>query len=73
VTFEEMLEMASLGSKVSADPVGGVRRQVQSAASGSVQSSMMSLEEEAKSGTLITVEEDKQHGTGNHLRHCVQP
>ena len=31
------------------------------------------LAEEAKSGTLITFEEDENDGTGSHFRHRVQP
>ena len=36
ITFEEMLEMASLGLEGAADPLGRVRRQVQRAAAGAV-------------------------------------
>jgi aspartate kinase len=60
VTFEEMLEMASLGSKVlqirSVEFAGNYRMPTR--VLSSLTDPMMSLEEEAKSGTLISFEED---------------
>lgn len=60
VTFEEMLEMASLGSKVlqirSVEFAGNYKMPTR--VLSSLTDSMMSLEEEAKSGTLISFEED---------------
>ena len=61
VTFEEMLEMASLGSKVlqirSVEFAG--KYKVKLRVLSSLTDAEMPLEEEAKSGTLITFEEDK--------------
>jgi aspartate kinase len=61
VTFEEMLEMASLGSKVlqirSVEFAG--KYQVKTRVLSSLTDPMMSLETEMKSGTLITFEEDE--------------
>ncbi len=60
VTFEEMLEMASLGSKVlqirSVEFAGNYR--VPTRVLSSLTDPLMSLEEEASSGTLISFEED---------------
>lgn len=60
VTFEEMLEMASLGSKVlqirSVEFAGNYRMPTR--VLSSLTDPMMPLEEEAASGTLITFEED---------------
>jgi aspartate kinase len=60
VTFEEMLEMASLGSKVlqsrSVEFAGNYR--VPTRVLSSLTDPLMSLEEEANSGTLISFEED---------------
>ena len=47
ITFEEMLEMASLGAKVLTDPFGRVRGQIPRAAKGAV-------EFRRRRGTLIT-------------------
>lgn len=61
VTFEEMLEMASLGSKVlqirSVEFAGNYK--VPTRVLSSLTDPLMSLEEEANSGTLISFEEDK--------------
>jgi aspartate kinase len=61
VTFEEMLEMASLGSKVlqsrSVEFAGNYR--VPTRVLSSLTDPLMPLEEEANSGTLISFEEDK--------------
>jgi aspartate kinase len=60
VTFEEMLEMASLGSKVlqirSVEFAGNYRMPTR--VLSSLTDPLMPLEEEANSGTLITFEED---------------
>ncbi|HEU4851445.1 MAG TPA: aspartate kinase [Telluria sp.] len=60
VTFEEMLELASLGSKVlqsrSVEFAGNYR--VPTRVLSSLTDPLMPLEEEAKSGTLISFEED---------------
>jgi aspartate kinase len=60
ITFEEMLEMASLGSKVlqirSVEFAG--KYQVKTRVLSSLTDPMMDLAEEMKSGTLITFEED---------------
>jgi aspartate kinase len=60
VTFEEMLEMASLGSKVlqirSVEFAGNYRMPVR--VLSSLTDPLMPLEEEANSGTLISFEED---------------
>jgi aspartate kinase len=60
VTFEEMLELASLGSKVlqirSVEFAGNYK--VPTRVLSSLTDPMMSLEEEAASGTLISFEED---------------
>lgn len=60
VTFEEMLEMASLGSKVlqsrSVEFAGNYR--VPTRVLSSLTDPLMPLEEEARSGTLISFEED---------------
>jgi len=60
ITFEEMLELASLGSKVlqsrSVEFAGNYR--VPTRVLSSLTDPLMSLEEEAKSGTLISFEED---------------
>jgi aspartate kinase len=60
VTFEEMLEMASLGSKVlqsrSVEFAGNYRVPVR--VLSSLTDPMLALEEEANSGTLITFEEE---------------
>jgi aspartate kinase len=62
ITFEEMLEMASLGSKVlqirSVEFAGKYR--VRLRVLSSLTDPMMSTEEEARSGTLITFEEDEK-------------
>jgi aspartate kinase len=62
VTFEEMLEMASLGSKVlqirSVEFAG--KYKVPLRVLSSLTDPAMPLEEEAKSGTLITFEEDQK-------------
>ncbi|VVD85648.1 aspartate kinase [Pandoraea pneumonica] len=62
VTFEEMLEMASLGSKIlqirSVEFAG--KYQVKTRVLSSLTDPMMALDEEARSGTLITFEEDEQ-------------
>jgi len=61
ITFEEMLEMASLGSKVlqirSVEFAG--KYQVKTRVLSSLTDPMMNLDEEMKSGTLITFEEDE--------------
>ncbi len=61
VTFEEMLEMASLGSKVlqirSVEFAG--KYQVKTRVLSSLTDPLMSLDDEMKSGTLITFEEDE--------------
>ncbi len=61
ITFEEMLEMASLGSKVlqirSVEFAG--KYQVKTRVLSSLTDPDMNLAEEAQSGTLITYEEDK--------------
>jgi aspartate kinase len=60
ITFEEMLEMASLGSKVlqsrSVEFAGNYR--VPTRVLSSLTDPLMPLEEEARSGTLISFEED---------------
>ena len=60
ITFEEMLELASLGSKVlqsrSVEFAGNYR--VPTRVLSSLTDPLMPLEEEAKSGTLISFEED---------------
>jgi aspartate kinase len=60
ITFEEMLELASLGSKVlqtrSVEFAGNYR--VPTRVLSSLTDPLMSLEEEAKSGTLISFEEE---------------
>lgn len=60
ITFEEMLEMASLGSKVlqirSVEFAG--KYKVKTRVLSSLTDPLMNLEEEAQSGTLITYEED---------------
>jgi aspartate kinase len=60
ITFEEMLEMASLGSKVlqlrSVEFAG--RYRVPTRVLSSLTDPVMPVEEEARSGTLITFEED---------------
>jgi aspartate kinase len=62
VSFEEMLEMASLGSKVlqirSVEFAGKYR--VPTRVLSSLTDPMIDLDEEMKSGTLITFEEDEQ-------------
>jgi aspartate kinase len=62
ITFEEMLEMASLGSKVlqirSVEFAGKYR--VKTRVLSSLTDPLMPLAEEAHSGTLITFEEDEQ-------------
>ena len=70
VTFEEMLEMASLGSKVLQI------RSVEFAGKYKVKLRVLSSFDDPEStatGTLITFEEDEDHGTGDHFRHRVQP
>ncbi len=61
ISFEEMLEMASLGSKVlqirSVEFAGKYR--VRTRVLSSLTDPMLPLEEEMKSGTLITFEEDE--------------
>ena len=61
ITFEEMLELASLGSKVlqsrSVEFAGNYR--VPTRVLSSLTDPLMPLEEEANSGTLISFEEDK--------------
>ncbi|CAM2189520.1 Aspartate kinase [Paraburkholderia sacchari] len=61
ITFEEMLEMASLGSKVlqirSVEFAG--KYQVKTRVLSSLTDPAMNLDEEMKSGTLITFEEDE--------------
>jgi len=62
VSFEEMLEMASHGLQGAADPLGGVRRQVQGAACACCPASRPGTSTSTKkprSGTLITFEEDE--------------
>ena len=60
ITFEEMLEMASLGSKVlqirSVEFAG--KYQVKTRVLSSMTDPLIALEQEMKSGTLITFEED---------------
>lgn len=60
VTFEEMLEMASLGSKIlqirSVEFAGNYKMPTR--VLSSLTAPLMSLEEETKSGTLISFEED---------------
>ncbi len=62
ISFEEMLEMASLGSKVlqirSVEFAGKYR--VPTRVLSSLTDPLMPLDEEMKSGTLITFEEDEQ-------------
>ncbi len=62
VTFEEMLEMASLGSKVlqirSVEFAGKYR--VKTRVLSSLTDPMIALEQEMRSGTLITFEEDHE-------------
>ena len=68
VTFEEMLEMASLGSKVLQI------RSVEFAGKYKVKLRVLSSFEDPEAtskGTLITYEEDEDHGTGDHFRHCI--
>lgn len=61
ITFEEMLEMASLGSKVlqirSVEFAG--KYQVKTRVLSSLTDPLMPLDEEMRSGTLITFEEDQ--------------
>jgi aspartate kinase len=61
ITFEEMLELASLGSKVlqtrSVEFAGNYR--VPTRVLSSLTDPMLDIEEEANSGTLISFEEDK--------------
>ncbi len=65
ISFEEMLEMASLGSKVlqirSVEFAGKYR--VRTRVLSSLTDPLMPLEEEMHSGTLITFEEDEQMET----------
>ena len=65
ISFEEMLEMASLGSKVlqirSVEFAGKFR--VRTRVLSSLTDPLMSLDEERVSGTLITFEEDEQMET----------
>lgn len=65
VSFEEMLEMASLGSKVlqirSVEFAGKYRLPVR--VLSSLTDPLISLDEEARSGTLITFEEDEKMET----------
>jgi aspartate kinase len=65
ISFEEMLEMASLGSKVlqirSVEFAGKYR--VPTRVLSSLTDPLMPLDEEMKSGTLITFEEDEQMET----------
>jgi aspartate kinase len=62
ITFEEMLEMASLGSKVlqirSVEFAG--KYKVKTRVLSSLTDPLMPLQEEMKSGTLITFEEDEK-------------
>jgi aspartate kinase len=60
VTFEEMLEMASR-LEGSADPLGRIRRQipVKTRVLSSLTDPLIALDEEMRSGTLITFEEDE--------------
>ncbi len=63
ISFEEMLEMASPGLQGAADPLGRIRRQVPRADARAAQLHALGhpdIDEEAKSGTLITFEEDEQ-------------
>ena len=64
ITFEEMLEMASLGSKVlqirSVEFAGKYR--VKTRVLSSLTDPEMNLEEESQSGTLITYEDDETMG-----------
>jgi aspartate kinase len=69
ITFEEMLEMASLGSKVlqirSVEFAGKYKVKLR------VLSSLEELGQEGP-GTLITFEEDIKMGTADHFRHRLQ-
>ena len=60
ITFEEMLEMARRRLQGAADPLGRVRRQVQvpTRVLSSLTDRRLPVAEEARSGTLITFEED---------------
>ena len=62
VTFEEMLEMASLGFEGAADPFGGIRRQISGEDARAVEpdrSADSARRLKCSSGTLITFEEDE--------------
>ena len=58
ITFEEMLEMASLGSKVLQIREFAGKYQVKTRVLSSLTDPLIALEQEMKSGTLITFEED---------------
>ncbi len=70
VTFEEMLEMASLGSKVlqirSVEFAG--KYQVKLRVLSSLEDPMVTLTRHADH-----VRGRPQHGTGDHFRHCIHP
>ena len=74
VSFEEMLEMASLGSKVlqirSVEFAGKYR--VPTRVLSSLTDPLIPLEEEMHSGTLITLRKTK-NGSRRCLRHRLQP
>ena len=69
ITFEEMLEMASLGLEGAADPLGRVRRQVQGAAARAV---VVRGSRVDGPGHAHHLRGRRAHGTGHHLRHRVQ-
>lgn len=75
VSFEEMLEMASLGSKVlqirSVEFAGKYR--VPTRVLSSFTPWDIDIAEEARSGTLITFEEDEKNGTSSCGWHRLQP
>ena len=70
ITFEEMLEMASLGLEGAADPLGRVRRQVQGEAARAVVVRGSRVDGD---GHAHHVRGRREHGTGDHFRHRVQP
>ena len=68
ITFEEMLELASLGSKVLQI------RSVEFAGKYKVQLRVLSsFEDPEGAGHADHIRGRREHGTGNHLRHRVQP
>ena len=75
ITFEEMLEMASLGVEGAADPLGRVRRQVQGQDAGAVEphAARHSAGRRGRLRHPDHVRGRRNHGTGGHLRDRVQP